>query len=200
MARIILFDSFPTGLACHGKGNSEAADFRAWMYGEWVNGSLLIIPAIVDYEVRRSLIRNEAWDGIVRLDALYASKRIRSLSISDAALKTAARLWADARRRGEQTAHDHALDADVILSAQAIEFCSEADDWQIITENVRLLAEHHLRFEDEAISFPRSSVGMTSSTLCVGFFGSGQIERRGRGASRTAFPRRTVGTRFNRRW
>ncbi len=136
MARILVFDSDPAGLACHGQGNSEANEFRAWMGGEWGAGSILVIPAIVDYEVRRSLILAEAWNGLVRLDALYASRRVRYLSISDAAMRTAAKLWADARRRGEQTAHDRALDADVIFSAQAIEFCSDADDWLIITENV----------------------------------------------------------------
>ena len=63
MARILVFDADPAGLACHGKGNSEAVDFRAWMHGEWAAGSILIIPAMVDYEVRRSLILAEAWDG-----------------------------------------------------------------------------------------------------------------------------------------
>ena len=135
MARIIVFDSDPAGLACHTLGNHEASDLRAWMYGEWVQGAMIVIPEIVDYEVRRSLILAGSTDGIGRLDDLYTSC-IRFLPINTASMKRAAALWADARRRGGQTAHDHSLDADVIFSAQAIEFCSSWDDWQIITENV----------------------------------------------------------------
>src|SRR3954452_14457454 len=38
-------------------------------------------------------------------------------------------------------------------------------------------------------SFPRSSVGMPSSTLCVLFASGGECRGRRRGASKTAFPR-----------
>jgi hypothetical protein len=60
--RIIIFDSDPAGLACHEPGNLERGGVWNWMLNEWVNGSIIVIPAIVDYEVRRSLISNELWD------------------------------------------------------------------------------------------------------------------------------------------
>ena len=142
MARIFIFDSDPAGLACHDPGNPERGDLRIWMFKESADKAIFVIPAIVDYEIRRELIRSEAWDGVKRLDVLYSDNHARHLSISDAALRTAAKLWADARRRGEQTSHDHALDGDVILSAQAMEFCSDADDWQVITENVDHIARY----------------------------------------------------------
>jgi predicted nucleic acid-binding protein len=135
VARILILDSDPSGLACHGPGNSEAGDFRAWMYGEWVGGTMIVIPEIVDYEVRRSLILAGAKDGIDRLDDLYTSC-IRFLPINTAAMKQAADLWARARLEHRPTAGDQSLDADVILSAQSLEFCSDSDDWRIITENV----------------------------------------------------------------
>jgi predicted nucleic acid-binding protein len=142
--RIFILDSDPTGLACHEPGNLEAVKFRAWMYGQRYAKveAEIVIPAIIDYEIRRELVLNELGDAVKRLDALYTANRVRPLSISDAAMRTAARLWADVRRRGMPTAHDHALDADVILSAQAMEFCSDADDWQIITENVDHIARY----------------------------------------------------------
>jgi predicted nucleic acid-binding protein len=114
------------------------------MIKESVDGAMFVIPAIVDYEIRRSLILAEAWDGVKRLDALYLDQavHVRPLSISDAAMRRAAELWAAARRRGKQTAPDHALDAEVILSAQAMEYCSDADDWQIITENVEHIGRY----------------------------------------------------------
>jgi hypothetical protein len=142
--QIFLLNSDPTGLACHEPGNLEAGRFRAWMYGQ-LHAKVraeIIIPAIVDYEIRRELILGELWGAVDRLDTLYASGTVRLLTISDAALRTASQLWADARRRGEPTAHDHALDGDVILSAQAMEYCSDADDWRIITENVAHIARY----------------------------------------------------------
>ena len=64
MARIFILDSDPAGLACHEPGNPEAGDLRNWMFKEWTAGAIIVIPAIVDYEVRRSLILAEAWDGV----------------------------------------------------------------------------------------------------------------------------------------
>jgi toxin FitB len=142
VARFIVFDSDPAGLACHEPGNLERGGVWNWMLNERADGSIIVIPAIVDYEVRRSLISNDLWDSVKRLDALYSAKYVRHLSISDEALRTAAKLWAEVRRRGEPTAHDHALDGDVILSAQAMEYCSDADDWQVITENVAHIARY----------------------------------------------------------
>lgn len=135
------------------------------MYGEHYTNAEIVIPSIIDYEVRRELILNELWDGVKRLDALYAARIVKLLSISDAAMRRAADLWANARRRGEPTAHDHGLDGDVILSAQAIEYCSEADDWQIITENIR----HITRYVGERARSRRTVVGdwMSSSNSIV---------------------------------
>jgi hypothetical protein len=142
VARIFIFDSDPAGLACHEPGNPERGDLWNWMIKERVAGAIIVIPAIVDYEVRRSLILAEAWDGVRRLDALYLNKYVNYLPITQDAMKRAAGLWAKARREHRPTAGDHALDGDVILSAQAMEYCSDADDWQVITENVEHIARY----------------------------------------------------------
>ena len=70
-----------------------------------------------------------------RLDDLY-TRSVRYLAITTPAIRRAAGLWAGVRRIDKPTAGKKALDADVILSAQALEFCFDADDWQILTENV----------------------------------------------------------------
>ncbi len=165
--RIFLLNSDPTGLVCHEPGNLEAGRLRAWMYGQ-IHAKVqaeIIIPAIVDYEIRRELILGELWGAVDRLDALYTSGTVRLLTINDTAMRTATRLWADVRRRGGPTAHDHALDGDVILSAQAMEFCSDADDWQIITENVG----HITRYVGDRARSRRAVVGdwMSSSKSIV---------------------------------
>ena len=82
----------------------------------------MAIPEIADYEVRRGLILDGATDGIERLDELRDDLGIY-IPISTAAMRKAAELWADARRRGVATADDKEIDADVILAAQAMLFC-----------------------------------------------------------------------------
>ncbi len=135
MARISIFDSDPAWLACHSRDKRDAGRLQDWMKEELAAGALIVIPEIVDYEVRRALTLADASASLARLDALYKSS-VRYLPITTAAMRRATGLWAEVRRRGKPTAGKKALDADVILAAQALEFCFESDDWQILTENV----------------------------------------------------------------
>ena len=141
MTRIILLDSGDLGLACHKPGHLTGGKFREWMFREWANGAMIVIPKMADYEIRRSLLLSGSDQAVDRLDDLYAHPA-RYLPINTAAMRTAANLWAQARRRGQPTAHDKALDGDVVVAAQAIEFCSDADDWSLATENVSDLSRH----------------------------------------------------------
>ena len=57
-------------------------------------------------------------------------------------MRRAAQLWADARNRGRPTADPKALDADVILAAQAQLIGEAAGDRVIVaTDNIRHLAQ-----------------------------------------------------------
>lgn len=141
MARIIVLDSGDLGLACGKPGNPVAGDFRVWMFGEWAGGAIIVIPEVADYEVRRSLILAGSIKGIARLDDLYRHPA-RYLPINTAAMRIAAELWARARREHRPTAGDQALDGDVIVAAQAIAYCSEADDWMVATENAADLSRY----------------------------------------------------------
>ena len=132
----IFLDSDPTGLACRKAGNREADDFRAWLFGQKGSSMRVVVPEIVDYEDRRELIRTKAWDRVRRLDNLSALEVAPLLPINSAAMQKAAGLWAEARDKGQPTANDRSLDGDAMLAAQAIGFCSDADDWMILTENV----------------------------------------------------------------
>lgn len=81
-------------------------------------GSAILVPEIADYEVRRELIRARRNAGIDRLDAFIA--QVEYLPIETVAMRQAAVFWAEARQQGRPTAPDSALDADVILAAQAV--------------------------------------------------------------------------------
>jgi len=56
MARISIFDSDPAGLACDAPEKEQTRAFQGWMKEELDEGAILVIPEIVDYEIRRSLI------------------------------------------------------------------------------------------------------------------------------------------------
>jgi predicted nucleic acid-binding protein len=75
------------------------------------------VAEISDYELRRELIRAEARAGLARLNSLIAA--VEYFPITTGAIRRAAELWAEARRDGIQTADNKALDADMILVAQA---------------------------------------------------------------------------------
>ncbi len=111
-----MLDTGVLGYVCHPRRH---ADVRAWFH-QLLNRRprpAVLLPAIADYELRRSLLRSGATTGLWKLDHLATV--LDYVSLDDATLKYAARLWADLRRRGLPTADDIALDGDVILAAQA---------------------------------------------------------------------------------
>lgn len=55
-------------------------------------------------------------------------------------MRCAAQFWAEARRAGRPTADPHALDADVILCAQARLAIDEQDDFVVATTNIAHLS------------------------------------------------------------
>ena len=104
------------------------------------NGLLIVLPEIVDYEVRRELIRSGKKRSVERLDALR--RELHYSPITTEAMRKAAELWADARGMGHATADDKALDADVILAAQALQFSGHGDAITVATTNVAHLSRY----------------------------------------------------------
>lgn len=132
----MLLDAGPLGLLTQRKGVKEADACRAWLRECLQRGMVFHVPAIADYEVRRELLRAGKSSGIARLDAFIAAEASRYLTITAVALRQAAFFWADARRRGQPTAPDPALDADCILAAQAATLDAPADAVVVATTNV----------------------------------------------------------------
>jgi predicted nucleic acid-binding protein len=107
-----------------------------WLQSLLAAGVDILVPEIADYEVRRELLRAGKSQGLARLDALILATNY--LPITTAAMREAAQFWAQARRQGRPTAPDLALDADVILAAQAVSLAES--DVIIATTNVGHLA------------------------------------------------------------
>lgn len=98
-----------------------------------------MFPEIVDYEVRRELLRAGKVAGIRKLDLLKA--QLIYLPITTEAMLKAAELWAEARKRGRPTADPNALDGDVILAAQAALVTEEGNEVIIATTNIGHLSQ-----------------------------------------------------------
>jgi predicted nucleic acid-binding protein len=140
MLQAILLDASPLSLASQRQGNAEAAACRLWLGDCMRLGVRILVPEVADYEVRRELIRTGRRSSLVRLDHFNDAVTGRYLPLTTAAMRHAALLWAQVRQAGAPTADPHALDADVILAAQALTLGIPAADLVVATSNPRHLA------------------------------------------------------------
>ncbi len=113
----VLLDTSVLGLVTHPSSKAEPKRCKEWFEARLQDGFRFYVPEIADYELRRKLLHLNSKIAIGRLDELKSA--IDYLPITTAAMLKAAEFWADARRRGLTTAPEAALDADVILAAQA---------------------------------------------------------------------------------
>lgn len=115
-------------------GGQQNKDCIAWLR-DLVSAEVRVcVPEVCDYEVRRKLLHRGATVQLRRLDQLKTS--IDYVPIDTAAMKRAAELWAEGRKRGRPTATEKALDADVILCAQALLNVRPGEDLVVATTDV----------------------------------------------------------------
>ncbi len=101
----------------------------------------MAVPSICYFEVLREMERLNATAQIERLKAFCFNPPVRFLSITDAHLELAAKLWAQARQNGKPTASPESLDVDVILAAQTLSLGLSPTEYTIATTNVGHLAQ-----------------------------------------------------------
>lgn len=134
MSRFVLLDAGPLGLVTGPSKVADANACRAWLEAMLAAGVAVRVPDIADYEVRRELLRARRLSGVQHIDALRA--RIGYLAVTSATLFLAAEFWAQLRQQGKPTAANTALDADVILAAQAALLIGAGHTVVIATTNV----------------------------------------------------------------
>lgn len=134
---ILLLDSGVVGRLCHPSAaqrvdiEDRLAEIRARP------GRQVILPEVVDYELRRKLLHLVTVGGAARSSLQRLDDLVRSLDylpLDTSTMRRAAEIWADARRRGLPTAPDTSLDIDVIPAAQAL-----AVGGTVVTTNPRHL-------------------------------------------------------------
>ena len=134
MSRVVLLDAGPLGMVSNPRSNPEAEECKTWLASLVQRGLDVVIPEIADYEVRRELLRAKRDKGLARLNAL--KEMLEYAPITTAAMLKAAEFWAVARNSGRPSADDSALDADVILAAQAAVMAQGETQPVIATTNV----------------------------------------------------------------
>lgn len=118
MTQHIILDSSPLGLLSNPSANASVLAITQWSYDCIAAGHSLYIPEVIDYELRRELIRAGKTRGIAKLDGLRNT--FNYLPLTTPAMLRAADLWAYARNIGLSTGDPKKLDIDVILCAQAL--------------------------------------------------------------------------------
>jgi predicted nucleic acid-binding protein len=137
MSRIIVLDTGVVGLLTHPEAAPEPERCRQWLAELVASPDSVILPEVVDYEMRRELVRRRATAAIRRLDNL--PQLATYLPINTAAMRLAAELWARVRQKGRPTAADTSLDADAILAAQALLLKGAAEEVIFATTNIKHL-------------------------------------------------------------
>jgi predicted nucleic acid-binding protein len=138
MSKLILLDSGPLGIISNPGQSQTVVACREGAKSQHEQGNVIVVPEIADYEIRRELLRADKVNGIQRLDLIKTT--FAYLPITTAVMLRAAQFWAKARKSGRPTSDSAALDADVILAAQAAILIDEGGDAVIATSNPRHLS------------------------------------------------------------
>ena len=146
MPSIIVLDTGPlsnsvVSFARPEKAPTVSQQCRQWMSDCEHSGKVLLVPAICYYEVLRELERRKATGKIRRLQEFVFGVPDRFIPLTTHHLEAAARMWGAARNAGVPTASDDALDADVILCAQALSLELASIDYLVATTNAGHLAQ-----------------------------------------------------------
>jgi hypothetical protein len=135
MNKLVLLDTGVLGIATNPKAIVNNGVLN-WLKRLLREGHQPFVPEIADYELRRELIRIGSNNAIGRLNGLGAT--LGYLPLTTETMRRAAALWAQSRAEGRPLAHEHALDGDVILCAQAglLGDANPRDEVIIATTNV----------------------------------------------------------------
>jgi hypothetical protein len=70
MRKLIILDSTPVGLITNPKADSLAIECQMWFDRLVFEGNKFILTEIIDYEIRRELLRANKRSGLEKLDRL----------------------------------------------------------------------------------------------------------------------------------
>lgn len=138
MTKHIILDSSPLGLLSNPNASPDVVAISQWSRDCIAAGHQLYMPEVIDYELRRELLRAGKTKGIAKLNSLKSV--LNYLPLTTPAMLRAADLWAYARQQGIPTGDPKKLDIDVILCAQTLTLPVPAAAVIIATSNVSHIA------------------------------------------------------------
>jgi predicted nucleic acid-binding protein len=134
MSRHILLDSSPLGLLSNPASTADVIAITRWSVACLGAGHHLYVPEVIDYELRRELLRAGKTNSIAALDGLKTL--FDYIPITTSSMLRAADLWAHSRRIGIPTGDPKKLDIDVILAAQALTLPVSPVNLIVATSNI----------------------------------------------------------------
>ena len=138
MIQVIFLDSTPVGLITNPRATSLALQCQQWLNSLLERNVQVVLSEIIDYEIRRELLRANKLSSIRKLDLLKSE--LTYLPITTEVMLKAAELWARVRNEGKLTADNKSLDGDVILAAQAILIANYGHEVIVATSNAKHLS------------------------------------------------------------
>ena len=117
MTKLVILDSGPLGIACNALKSNTGAACNTWIRRLRRSGINVAISSLSDFEVRRELVRANRVKSINVLERVIRESIY--LPVTQEVIAQAAVYWAESRNLGRPTADPFALDADVLIAAQA---------------------------------------------------------------------------------
>jgi predicted nucleic acid-binding protein len=134
VTRVVVLETGPLGITTNPRQTPEVVACTAWLRSILAAGARVVLPEIVDYGLRRELLRANKQNGLRRLDT--AGRTLDYVPLMTAAMRRASELWAELRRQGLPTADARAIDADAILAAQSLLTVAPGDTLVVAATNV----------------------------------------------------------------
>jgi hypothetical protein len=138
MNRVIVLDTGVAGILTNPHPSALNEACQDWFDTLQAMGDTVVLPEIVDYELRREMVLQGAVESLYWLNDL--TRTAKYVPLVTMAIRQAARFWAQVRRQARPTADRHALDGDVILAAQAALLDDPGGGVIIATTNVKHLS------------------------------------------------------------
>ena len=85
---IISLDSGPLSLVTQRRGTAEGDACKQWLADHLALGTRVVVPEIVEYELRRELLRARKTAGVQRLEAFIAAEADRLIPLKRSAMLT----------------------------------------------------------------------------------------------------------------
>lgn len=130
MNETLVLDARPVSQIVH---PSKFRDIKTWFKNALESGCRAVLPEVIDYEVRRGLLRIPAPAQLERLD--FLGEGVHFDPITRPIMHDAAHIWAKARNMGKPFTSDDRLDGDAILNAQ-VHALGDPETVVVITDNV----------------------------------------------------------------